>query len=69
MGDGTGEGEEDTVLKLAAIAGLLILACSMLPGCTAGESLSQPGSPPIEIQRIDVGVGGTFGPRHGPYGQ
>jgi hypothetical protein len=61
--------EQGRVPKLAIVAGLLILVCSMSPGCTAGESLSQPAPQSIQLQGVEVDIGGTLGPRHGPYGR
>ncbi len=62
-------GTEGAMRGLMFTALLLALACAILSGCTIGEGQGQPEGGSIQLQRIDVDVGGSLGPRHGPYGR
>jgi hypothetical protein len=50
-------------------AGLLILVCALSSGCALGERPTQPDPQSLQLRGVEIGVSGTLGPRHGPYGR
>ncbi|HYB73629.1 MAG TPA: hypothetical protein VED18_09665 [Candidatus Sulfotelmatobacter sp.] len=46
---------------------LALVLLALLAGCATSDGLTQPETAPVQLQGVGVDIGGTVGPRHGPY--
>jgi hypothetical protein len=55
--------------RRVVVMGLLVLGLFLPSGCAVGEGPGQAGPQSLQLQWLEIGVEGTVGPRHGPYGR